>query len=50
MLTIANRLRGRIMSAGYSVSEILEEVDRLIEDMNALSAELKLMAALVERL
>jgi len=38
----------RIIEAGYDINDVLEEVDRLIGDMNTLSAELKLMAALVE--
>jgi len=40
----------RLIEAGYNINELLEEVDMLIEDMNTLSAELKLMVALVERL
>jgi len=40
----------RIIEAGYDINDVLEEVDRLIEDMNTLSAELKLMAALVIKL
>jgi len=49
-MILGNRTMKKLVEAGYDVNELLEEVDRLIEDMNTLSAELKLMAALVERL
>jgi len=40
----------RIIEAGYDVNEVLEEVDRLIEDMNTLSAELQYIASMVGEL
>jgi len=49
-MLISNRAMKRLVEAGYDVNEVLEEVDRIVEDVNALAAELKLMAALVERL
>jgi len=49
-MILGNRTMRKLVEIGYDINELLEEVDRLIEDMNTLSAELKLMVALVERL
>jgi len=47
-MILGNRTMRKLVEIGYDINELLEEVDRLIEDMNTLSAELKLMVALVE--
>jgi len=49
-MILGNRTMRKLVEIGYDINELLEEVDRLIGDMNTLSAELKLMVALVERL
>jgi len=39
----------RLIEAGYSVNEVLEEVDRLVWEMNRMAAELQYIVSLVER-
>jgi len=49
MQVLSNRVMQRLTKAGFDVSEILEEVDRLVWEMNRMAAELRLIASLMER-
>jgi len=39
----------RLIEAGYNINEVLEEVDRLVWEMNRMAAELQYIASLVGR-
>jgi len=49
MPTLSNRVMRRLAKAGFDVNEVLEEVDRLVWEMNRIAAELKLIVSLVGR-
>jgi len=48
-MLMGNRAMRRIREIGYDINEVLEEVDRLIEDMRVLSAELQYIVSLMGR-